>query len=174
MHYNRKSESYGNILSAFEHEAAGHVRYMILEEDAARNGNTDLASLYNTLANEEFNHAKIWYRETRAEDEEGELSERIADETQEAAYTYASMAAKAELEGYEALADRFLANGKAEATHRDKLMEYKNSVKDGSRYRSHEETLWRCSVCGYGHTGITPPEECPLCGYGKNAYRRAE
>ena len=82
-------------------------------------------------------------------------------------------AAKAELEGYEALADRFLANGKAEATHRDRLMQYKKEKADDSRYRSKEEAVWCCGICGYRHTGYTPPEECPLCGYGMNAYRRA-
>ncbi len=173
MHYNTKSESYGNIQSAFEHEAAGHVRYMILEEDAKKRGNVDLANIYGGLAKEEYNHAKIWYRENHKEDEESELTERIADETNEAAYGYANMAAKAELEGYEALADKFLANGKAEAHHRDKLMKYRNESKDGSRYHSHEDTVWCCGICGHRHTGLTPPEECPLCGYGKNAYARA-
>ena len=173
MHYNSKSESYANIQSAFEHEAAGHVRYMILEEDAKHRGNVDLANLYGNLAKEEFNHAKIWYRECRKEDEEGELAERIANETEESALGYPGMASKAELEGYENLADKFLANGKAEATHRDMLMQYKNEIKDGSRYRNAEESMWRCTVCGHMHNGYTPPEECPLCGYGTNAYVKA-
>lgn len=173
MHYNSKSESYGNIRNAFEHEAAGHVRYMILEEDAKRRGNIDLANIYGGLAKEEFNHARLWYREYRPENEEEELNERIADETEEAAFGYTGMASKAELEGYEALADRFLANGKAEAGHRDTLMRYKAECKDGTRYHSNEESVWTCSICGHRHTGLTPPEECPLCGYGKNAYRQA-
>lgn len=173
MHYSKKSESFCNILNAFDKEAAGHVRYTILEEDASRRGNTDLAMLYGELAREELNHAKIWYKEAHGENEEDELENSIARETDSAVNSYISMANTAELEGYEMLADKLLANGRAEATHRDRLIKYRDEKKDGSRYRCHEEAVWECGICGHGHTGTTPPKACPLCGYGENAYRKA-
>ncbi len=174
MHYNRNSESFNNILKAFENESAEYVRYKILEDDARRRNNEDLAVLYGEFAGEELCHARIWYREAHSENEGDELAESIAGETDSAAFRYNGMASKAELEGYEALSDKFLANGKSEAMHRDKLLKYKNDMDGDSRYHSHEETLWVCRKCGYSHAGLTPPEECPLCGYGKTGYRRAD
>ena len=172
MHYNTKSDSFKNIVRAFENEAHGHVRYMILEEHARKSGNEDLARLYGELAQEEYGHARLWYNEAYPADENGDLEESIKDEADAAMRGYPDMASKAELEGYEALSDRFLANGSAEASHRDRLAGYRDGIKDGSRYQSHEEALWRCSICGHMHTDYMPPTECPLCGYNRTAYRR--
>lgn len=174
MHYDTKSDSYKNILSAISREAEGHLKYTVLSEDAMEDGNADLARLYAELAGEELCHAKLWYREAHPVNGRAELDDAIKDETDEAASGYPEMAARAELEGYEALSDRFLANGRAEAAHRDRLMKYRREAGDGTRYRSHEETLWRCTVCGHSHVDLAPPEACPLCGYGHTAYKRAD
>lgn len=173
MHYSNNGDSLNNIISSFRDEAADHVRYAILKDDARNSGNMDLAALYEELSNEEFNHAKIWYKEAFKDKESEELARSIANETHAAALGYIEKAKKAELEGYEDLADRFLANGKAEAMHRDKLISYRDEMNDGNRYHSHEDTVWICTVCGYTHTGTKPPKECPLCGYGENAFHRA-
>ena len=122
LHYSNNGDSLNNIIRSFCDEAADHVRYSILKDDARNGGNMDLAALYEELANEEFNHAKIWYKEAFKDKENEELARSIANETQAAAFGYTEKAKKAELEGYEDLADRFLANGKAEAMHRDKLI----------------------------------------------------
>lgn len=173
MHYDKQSESYSNMEKAFGDEAKGHVRYKILEDDARQSGNEDLARLYGELAGEELYHAKLWYKEAGMPTGDEALSHSISHETDEAAKWYPEMAAKAELEGYEGLADRFIANGKAEANHRQRLTDYKGDMEKGARYSHHEEVLWCCTVCGYCHTGTTPPKECPLCGYSQRAFRKA-
>lgn len=170
MHYNSKSESFGNIRRAFENEAAGHVKYMILEDNARKTGNEDLARIYADLSREELSHARLWYNETHGSDEGRNLGDSITDEGEEAMRWYPEMAAKAEMEGYEGLADKFLANGMAEAGHRDRLSRYRDEVASDGRYRCHEEAMWRCLVCGYGEMGTTPPEKCPLCGYDRRAF----
>lgn len=172
MNYNSKSESFTNIKRAFEDESAGHVRYMILGEEAEKQGNSDLAGLYRRLSEEELAHARIWYGEQGAKSWKDSLKDSIGNEGTEATNTYPSYAGKAELEGYEALADRFLANGRAEGNHRKLLMQYMTESENGSRYYANEESLWRCTVCGYLHTGTTPPEQCPLCGYNRTAYTK--
>ncbi len=169
MDYNKNSDSVNNIKNAFCDESAGHVRYMIMSEAAERDGNHDLARLYRRLSDEELSHARIWYAEQRAEDG---VSSRIAEEGNEAANIYPSYAARAELEGYEDLADRFIANGKAEAGHREMLMRYAEEHENGNRYKSHEDCVWRCRVCGYRHVGETPPTACPLCDRNHSAYER--
>lgn len=174
MHYSTKSESHENIVRAFEKESEAHVKYMILKDAAHDVGNEDLAKLYGELAEEEYAHARIWFAEAFDADEEKNLGRMIKDETDNAAFRYPQMASVAESEGYEALADKFLDNANAEASHRARLTSYKTEVADGTRYSSKEEAVWRCCVCGHTHTGCTPPEECPLCGYGETAYRQAE
>lgn len=172
MNYNTKSESFMNIKRAFEDESAGHVRYMILGEEAEKQGNADLAGLYRRLSAEELAHARIWYGEQGAKGWKESLKDSISGEGTESANTYPSYAGKAEMEGYEALADRFLANGRAEDSHRLELMRYMSEAEDGSRYTAGEETMWRCTVCGNRHTGTAAPEQCPLCGYNRTAYTR--
>lgn len=169
MNYNSKSESLKNIKRAFCDEAAGHVKYMILSEKAEKDGNHDLAMLYSRLSDEELGHAKIWYGE---QGEREEPKNSISEEGTEATTTYPKYAAMAEMEGYEALADRFLANGMAEATHRELLMKYHGDMENNSRYESNEDCVWRCTRCGYRHIGTTPPERCPLCDYNRTAYTR--
>lgn len=167
MNYNNKSESYKNINRAFCDEAAGHVKYRILSENAEKDGKHDLAALYRRLSGEELEHAKIWYGEQGAHDEP---QNSISAEGMEASTTYPKYAAMAEMEGYEELADRFLANGMAEATHRELLMKYHDDVEKGDRNKAYEDSVWRCTHCGYRHIGTTPPQRCPLCDYNHTAY----
>ncbi len=169
MGYNKNSDSVNNIKNAFCDESAGHVRYMIMGEAAEKDGNHDLARLYRRLSEEELSHARVWYAEQERKDG---LSTSISEEGKEATSTYPSYAARAELEGYEALADRFIANGKAEAGHRDMLMRYAKEHGDGTRYKSTEDCVWRCRVCGYRHMGETPPDACPLCDRNRSAFDR--
>lgn len=172
MSYNHKSESLSNIKKAFSDEAAGHVRYMILSENAEKIGNSDLAGLYRRLAEEELGHARIWYGEQTESDDDGELRHSISEEGTEATATYPQYAARAEMEGYEELADRFLANSRVEASHREMLMRYLNETEADTRYTSHEDCVWRCTLCGHHHIGTTPPEHCPLCDYNRTAYTK--
>ncbi len=169
MSYNKKSESFNNIKRAFCDEAAGHVRYMLMSENAEKDGKHDLARLYRQLSQEELGHARIWYGE-EGHNADSFLKESVSGESTEATATYPGYAAKAELEGYEKLADRFLANGKAEAHHHRLLMQYMEGTKEEGGHGEKEDCVWRCTVCGYRHIGTTPPERCPLCDYNRTAY----
>ncbi len=172
MHYNNASDSVRNIVAAFADEAADGVRYMILSKQARADGNEGLAALYEKLAGEEFAHAEAWHNELHGYDEARMLDERISAEKNDRLFVYPQYAAAAEKDGYEALADRFLANGNAEGGHADMLEAHRNGMHDGTLHHSHEAVVWRCGVCGHSHTGTQAPEECPLCGYGQNAYTR--
>ena len=172
MNYNKKSESFSNIQKAFCDEAAGHVRYMFLSENAEKEGEHDLARLYKRLSEEELGHARIWYGERGHSDRDGELKTSISEESNGATNGYPGYASMAELEGYEDLADRFLANGKVEANHHQMLMQYLNETKDNTRHSSHEECVWRCALCGHRHIGITAPERCPLCDYNRTIFTK--
>ncbi len=174
MHYNNDSDSFHNINAAFHDEAADHVRYKILSEHAAADGNADLAKLYDELAVEEYSHAKLWHGHLGAYDAERELDGRIKAEKNDRYYVYPQYAAAAEKDGYEELADRFLANGCAEGGHADALEAYRTQTQNGTRHHSHEDVEWHCSVCGHRHMGTDAPDECPLCGYGRTAYRRVQ
>lgn len=170
MNYNRGSESLGNLMKAFEHESSGHVRYMILTDNAKNNGNHDLARLYKQLADEEYAHARNWYREMNGAEEENALKNSFDDEEKEYKFTYPQLAARAELEGYEKLADMFNATGNVEGEHSRIINRYMSNTKDNTRYQASEDVVWRCSVCGHTHMGTTPPDQCPLCGYNRTVY----
>ncbi len=174
MHYSTDSDSFKNINAAFHDEAADHVRYKILSEHATASGNVELAKLYDTLAGEEYEHAKVWHGQLGAYDADRELSDRIKAEKNDRYYIYPQYAAAAENDGYEALADRFLANGRAEGGHSDTLEEYRTQMHDGTHHHSHEDVEWHCTVCGHRHIGTDAPKECPLCGYGQTAYRKVQ
>lgn len=168
MHYNKNSESINNISKAFEHEAVGHVRYMILTDNAEGNGDHALASIYKQLANEEYAHARNWYKQLHGgEVEEYALENSIKAEERQYKYTYPQMAAKAELEGYEMLADMFSATANVEGDHGRMLKQFSEST---NQKPLNEDAVWRCSVCGNTFVGIEPPNQCPLCGYNKTSY----
>lgn len=172
MHYNCDSNSYKNIDAAFHDESADHVRYMILAKNARTEGNEGLAAIYDKLADEEFAHAETWHNELNRYDEKSALDARITAEKNDKMYVYPQYAAAAEKDGYEALADKFLANGNAEGGHADILENYRQEQGNGTLHHCNEAVVWRCHICGHSHTGTEAPKECPLCGYGRNAYTR--
>ncbi len=172
MHYNKDSGSHRNISAAFADEAADGVRYMILGKHARADGNEGLAAIYEKLANEELAHAETWHNELNRYNEASTLDSRIAAEKNDRLYIYPQYAAAAEKDGYEELADKFLANGNAEGGHADILETYRREHGDGTLHHSHEAVVWRCGICGHTHTDTDAPDECPLCGYGKCAYTK--
>lgn len=171
MQYSKQSDSAANLVRAFEGEATGHVRYMILADEAESEESYDLARLYRSLAAEELAHAKIWYKEINGDTEQNSLQNSIDRENTEHNYTYPRYAVRAELEGYEALADMFNATARVEGEHSEMLGAFLPQ-NEKERFSSPEEAVWRCSVCGNTHIGTAPPEQCPLCGYNKTVYRR--
>lgn len=167
MHYNKDSESFNCLQRAFEHEACGHVKYTILSDKAEKEGHACLAGLYGRLANEELAHAKGWYEEICGND--GTPEGCLEAEKTDASFTYPRMAAAAELDGYEQLADRFKAAACAEEGH-GRLIEDYIADTEAAKRPAAEDLVWRCAVCGCTHTGTTPPKQCPLCGFGSEAF----
>lgn len=174
MRYAKDSDSLKNLKDAFEKEASHHVRYTILKDKALKNGDFGLAGVYGRLANEELAHAAVWYREYHGCEEENPLENSVAAEREEGAFAYPRRAAKAELEGYEKLADMFVDTAGVEGRHRELLEKYIGEVRGGCRYKSPKTIVWLCTVCGCAREGTSPPDRCPLCGYGCSAFEKAE
>lgn len=168
MHYNKDSESLANITNAFRHEASGHVRYKILTDNAESKGEHGLAALYRQLADEELAHARNWYRQLNGEEESNALQNSLDAEEKQYKYRYPRMAAKAELEGYEQLADMFNATGNIEGDHSRMIRNFLDSANNAADM--HEDVVWRCRICGNTHIDKAPPVQCPLCGYNATAY----
>lgn len=174
MRYYKDSDSLKNLKDAFEKEASHHVRYTILKDKALENGDLDLADIYGRLANEDLAHAAVWYREWHGGDEERPLENSAAAEREECAFNYPRRAAKAELEGYEKLADMFEDAAGAEKRQMELLEKHIADIKNGSRFKSPKSVVWICTVCGCAREGTSPPERCPLCGFNRSAFEKAD
>ena len=87
---------------------------------------------------------------------------------------YPEFAAQAREEGNMKAAILFEQIAKVEAEHRDRYRKLLQMVKDGSVYSRDEPIEWKCSVCGYRHTGTEPPPKCPCCQHGHEHYEPSD
>lgn len=173
MRYDKNSQSAENIKKAFGDEAAGHARYMLFGEEARRNGEEQLANVYDRLASEELAHAEMWLREMGGVGStEENLNASIAEEKHDWMMHYMPYASTADHEGYEELTERFLNTANVEKRHEAELKEILGSRRNGSFYRDSEAVEWRCGNCGYVGISENAPAVCPLCGYPRGYFRR--
>ncbi len=162
-----------NLVNALSGEARSHMRYMLYADAARRNGDETLAEMLEDFADNEKEHAELW-AEYLGEmgDNAKNIDTILAGEEYESTVLYPEYSKMAREEGFSEIADKMEMAGNAEANHAKKLADYLEAMTDGSRFEGDENAEWRCTKCGYVHTGKNPPERCPLCSHGKSNYVR--
>lgn len=180
----KESKTYKNLAKAYAGECQAYVRYRFIEYGARYNGYACLAEMIDTIANNEFHHARMLYTFLQKADEKTidnidiesgypfrekwnlveNLKLAAEDESFEENRIYPEYAKVAREEGFKEIAKLFDDIIQVESCHRKLFTDLYNQMKTGTLYKKPKPVKWKCADCGYEATGKEPWKKCPLCG----------
>lgn len=168
------TQTHKNLTEAFNGEARSFMRYRIFAKSAKENGDPVLARLLESISDNEGEHAELWLRYLGEEGSNADnLASLIASEDYETGVMYPEFSDTAKGEGFSEIADKMNFAANAEANHKKLLQDYLDNMRSGHMHDGgNEDTQWKCTLCGYIHTGNAAPERCPLCSYPRTYFTR--
>jgi rubrerythrin len=161
---NTKTEA--NLAAAFAGESQARNKYTYFASVAKKEGYEQIAAIFEATANNEKEHAKMWFRElggigTTAEN----LLGAAEGENYEGTDMYDTFAKEAEEEGFTALAWKFRAVAAIEKSHEERYRALLSNVEMQKVFEKAEETMWECRNCGHLVMGKKAPMMCPVCAH---------
>ncbi len=155
-----------NLMSAFAGESQARNKYTYFASVAKKEGYEQIAEIFLKTAENEKEHAKMWFKELG---ELGNTAQNLAHaadgENYEWIDMYETFAKEAEEEGFPELADKFRGVGKIEKSHEDRYRALLNNVEMQGVFEKSEETMWECRNCGHLVMGRKAPDVCPVCNH---------
>lgn len=162
-----------NLWEAFAGESEARNKYTFYASAAKKAGYEQMAALYLETADQEKEHAKMWFKEIHGiGDTEENLIDAAAGENAEWTDMYVRMAREATEEGFPELAAKFLMVAKVEAAHEKRYLKLLENLKKDGTFRGDAPLGWKCRNCGYIHEGEEAPEICPVCAHPKAYFER--
>ena len=162
------SKTEQNLLTAFAGESQARNKYTYYASKAKKEGYNQIAAIFEETANNEKEHAKIWFKQLHngeIPDTMTNLDDAAAGENYEWTDMYAGFAATAKEEGFTQLAYLFEAVGKIEKEHEERYRALKANIEQGKVFARETEQVWVCSNCGHVHIVTHAPEKCPVCDH---------
>ena len=163
-----------NLMEAFAGESQARNKYTYFASAARKEGYEQIAAFFEESANNEKEHAKMWFKELEGiGDTKDNLTAAAAGEHGEWESMYPRMAKEAEEEGFKELAAKFKMVGAIEAKHEERYLKLLKNLKEDMVFKSESgETMWICRNCGHIHIGNSAPEKCPVCAHGKAYFEK--
>ena len=153
-----------NLWEAFAGESQARNKYTYFAGVAKKAGYEQIAAIFLQTAENEKEHAKLWFKELG---ELGDTAENLlhAAEGENYEWTdmYEQMAKDAEEEGFKALAAKFRLVAKIEKTHEERYRALLNNVETQKVFAKEGVVVWECRNCGHLHIGLEAPKVCPTC-----------
>lgn len=155
-----------NLMTAFAGESEARNKYTYFASKAKKEGYEQIAALFLKTADNEKEHAKLWFKELGGiGDTAANLKAAAAGENEEWTQMYKEMAETAREEGFEKLAFLFDGVGKIEKEHEERYLTLLKNLEEGVVFKRGDEYVWKCRNCGHIHFGKTAPEVCPICAH---------
>lgn len=156
-----------NLAAAFSGESEARNKYTYYASKAKKEGYTQIAALFEETANNEKEHAKLWYKllhEGIGSTKEN-LKAAASGEHYEWTDMYATFAKEAREEGFDHIAFLFEEVAKIEKEHEERYLNLLRNLEEDVVFRKGEEVEWICRNCGHIHKGTDAPEICPVCAH---------
>ena len=155
-----------NLQTAFAGESQARNKYTYFASVAKKEGLEQISALFLKTADNEKEHAKLWFKEL------GELGNTVANlkvaadgENYEWTDMYAGFAETAEKEGFPELASRFRGVAAIEKRHEERYRALLKNVETAKVFEKSEVKVWECRNCGHIVVGTKAPEVCPVCNH---------
>lgn len=155
-----------NLEAAFAGESGARNKYTYFASVAKKEGYEQIAALFLKTADNEKEHAKMWFKELNGlGDTEQNLGAAADGENYEWTDMYKGFAETAEKEGFPELAAKFRMVGEIEKHHEERYRALLKNVETAAVFEKSEVKVWECRNCGHIVTGTKAPEVCPVCSH---------
>ncbi len=155
-----------NLMAAFSGESEARNKYTYFASVAKKAGYEQIAALFLKTADNEKEHAKLWFKELEGIGNTAEnLVSAANGENYEWTDMYAGFAETAEKEGFTELAARFRLVAEVEKHHEERYRALLKNVEMQEVFKKSEVKVWECRNCGHIVTGTQAPEVCPTCNH---------
>jgi len=160
-----------NLQAAFAGESQARNKYTYFSSVAKKEGYEQIAALFTKTADNEKEHAEMWFKEL---DGIGDTAHNLAaaadGENYEWTDMYADFAKTAEAEGFHALAEKFRMVGEIEKHHEERYRALLHNVETAEVFKKSSVKVWECRNCGHIMVGTQAPEVCPVCGHAQSYF----
>lgn len=155
-----------NLMAAFSGESEARNKYTFFASKAKKEGYEQIAALFLKTAENEKEHAKLWFKELNGIGSTAEnLLSAAEGENYEWTDMYENFAKTAEEEGFAELANRFRLVAAIEKHHEERYRALLNNVEMAEVFAKSEVKVWECRNCGHIVVGTAAPEVCPTCNH---------
>lgn len=155
-----------NLLEAFAGESQARNKYTYFASKAKKEGYEQIAALFLKTAENEKEHAKLWFKELNGIGDTAEnLAAAAEGENYEWTDMYSGFAKTAEEEGFTELAARFRLVAAIEKHHEERYRALLKNIETTSVFEKSEVKVWECRNCGHIVVGTSAPQICPACNH---------
>lgn len=155
-----------NLKDAFAGESQARNKYTYFASVAKKAGYEQIAEIFLHTADNEKEHAKMWFKELGGIGDTAENLQAAAEgENHEWTDMYERMAQDAEEEGFKALAAKFRMVGAIEKQHEERYRKLLENINNQEVFEKSGVTVWECRNCGHIVVGTSAPKVCPVCAH---------
>ena len=162
------SKTEQNLMTAFAGESQARNKYSYYASKAKKDGYEQLAAIFEETANNEKEHAKLWFKwlhDGSVPDTKTNLQDAANGENYEWTEMYKEFAETAKEEGFDELAKLFKMVGEIEKHHEERYLKLLQNIEDDRVFKKDGDKIWVCRNCGYVYTGKEALEVCPVCAH---------
>ena len=167
-----------NLKEAFAGESMARNKYSYFASKAKKDGFVQMAAIFEETANNEKEHAKLWYKYLHGgavPTTEANLEDAANGENYEWTDMYARMAKEAREEGFDEIAAKFEGVAAIEKEHEERYRKLLQNLRDKKVFSKDGDAVWQCANCGHIVIGKDAPEICPVCEHSQAYFQvRAE
>ena len=164
-----------NLMKAFAGESEARNKYSYYASKAKKDGYEQIAAIFEETANNEKEHAKLWFKQLHG----GEVPDTLTNlhdaangENYEWTTMYKEFADVAKEEGFDEIARLFSAVAEIEKHHEERYLKLVGNIDNNIVFERGEERVWICRNCGHITVGNKAPEICPVCNHPQSYFER--
>ena len=157
-----------NLMEAFAGESQARNKYTYYASKAKKDGYVQIAAIFEETANQEKEHAKLWFKHLQGGGIKGtleNLEDAAAGENFEWTDMYKRMAEEAREEGFIEIAEQMEGVAAIEKLHEERYLKLLNNIKEDIVFSRDGDTIWQCTNCGHVVIGKKAPDMCPVCNH---------
>lgn len=166
------SQTWDNLQAAFAGESMARTKYTFYASKAKKDGYNQIAEIFTETADNEKEHAKIWYKLLGGIGDTAEnLKNAAAGEHEEWTEMYKGFAETARQEGFGQIAELFEGVASIEKHHDERYTQLLDNLQRGIVFERDGVVVWKCMNCGYLHTAKEAPQLCPVCAHPRSYFK---